>query len=78
MPYITGIIFCGPSAGFHLCRTCAQVESQRKNNRVLHLPGGGTVPYNKDAPDLRMDLAGIAGRCGPVRKCATPYVHARL
>ena len=60
-----------PSHGFPLCRTCAQVEKQRKREEELRLPGGGRVPYNEDAPDLRMDLAGIAGRCGPVRKCAT-------
>lgn len=48
-----------------------QVEKQRKSGKNLKIPGGGEVPYDRDAPDLRMDLAGIEGRCGPVRICAT-------
>eukprot|EP00904_Undaria_pinnatifida_P004784 jgi/Undpi1/1435/HiC_scaffold_11.g04826.m1 len=38
-----------------------KVETQRKARKGLRLPGGGKVPYDKDAPDLTMDLAGIAG-----------------
>ncbi|CAM9920713.1 unnamed protein product, partial [Laminaria digitata] len=56
----------------------SKVEHQRKRRGELHLPGGGRVPYNNDAPDLRMDLAGIAGSLSDdeMRHVGCPYYRS--
>lgn len=43
--------------------TRAKADYQRKHDKFQKIPGGESVEYNPEAPDLRLDLANIEGRC---------------